>query len=120
VSAEIVGPFNRYELVVDGWRVPFVEAREIDGGKIDWTIDHRLGATTSAADFEETARLVAEAVAVACGLPSHPSRDLSEDERAHYFRHVRHPAAAPCRMTALAAVESEPHKHDEDDPRRSA
>lgn len=117
MSIEIAGPFESYELVVDGWAVPFIDARERDGGRVEFIVDHRLGFTVGAADFEQVARLVANAVAVACGMPSHPKGDLTDAERELYFRHVRHRRLAPQMLTALGSVETE-HVHEiVDDPR---
>lgn len=104
-GVEIVGPFNRRELVVDGWSVPLVEAIETDGGRIHFVVDRRFGYDVAAADFDQVARLVATAVAVAVGLPCHPRDD---DDREMIQRHAHiHMALRPRRMMGIGLVETE-------------
>lgn len=107
MSAEIVGPFHRRELVVEGWTVPFVEAIELDGGRIHFVVDHRFGYDVAAADFEQVAGLLADAVAIALGMPSHPRGDLTADERRHWFAHLSHGALRPVRLIGITAVSTE-------------
>lgn len=71
--SEIVGPFSEYRLVVDGYSVPFVEAREDDGGTVTFIMDNRLAWTVPAAAFAATAHLIATAYALGIGLPCAPS-----------------------------------------------
>ena len=73
VSAKIVGPFENYNLVVDGYSVPFVEARENDGGTVTFIVDNRLAWTIPVAAFEDVAHLVATVYAIGVGLPCPPS-----------------------------------------------
>lgn len=73
--AEIVGPFDSYKLVVDGYTVPCVDARENDGGTVTFIVDERLAWTVPAAAFEDVAALVANVYAVGLGLPCHPKAD---------------------------------------------
>lgn len=106
MSAEIVGPFNDYRLVVDGWEVPFMQAIEVDGGRINLVVDHRLGFSVSAAEFDQVARLVAHSIAVALGMASHPEGDLSEEERQRRMGHL-HQALRPRRLMEITSMESE-------------
>ena len=97
---------NRIErqLVVNSWTVPFIEVVEQMGGKMLFVVDGRLGFEVSAGDFEEVSRLVANAVAVALGIPSHPSRELSEEEQVHYFRNLIHESLRPKLLTEITGV----------------
>ena len=104
MSAKIIGPFERRQLVVDGWTVPFLDVGEADGGRIHFVVDHRMGFSVGAADFEQVASLVANAIAVAIGMPCHPSSDASLEDREHLFRHVQHPALAPSQVKELVAI----------------
>lgn len=100
---------NRIErgLVVNDWSVPFVEAVEQTGGRVLFVLDGRLGFEVSAADFEEAARLVANAIAVALGMPSHPDGDLSDEDRALYFRNLSHGALAPKQLVEITGFDAE-------------
>src|SRR5690348_18086054 len=59
MSAEIVGPFEEYRLIVDGYSVPCVEARENDGGTVTFIVDKRLAWTIPAAAFDDVAHSTA-------------------------------------------------------------
>lgn len=105
---ELVGPFNERRLVVDGWSVPFLEAVELDGGKFNFTLDHRLGLEVDAEHFDRVARFLADSIAVALGLPSHPSGDKSREETQAMWVLLPHPALSPKRTVGLAGVSTEP------------
>lgn len=104
-DVSIVGPFNERRLVVDGWEVPFLNAVETDGGRIHFTLDHRLGFDCDAATFEPLARFLADTIAVALGLPCHPSGDLTLEETQRMWALCPHPALAPRRLKELAATQ---------------
>jgi hypothetical protein len=117
--AEIVGPFHRRDLVVDGWSVPLIEAFEADNGRVHFTVDHRFGFDVSPADFEQVASLLATAIAVAVGLTCHPSGDDPE-EMARLEKHMHiHPALRPRRMIGISMVETEDVEITDDDPRNA-
>lgn len=105
--AEIVGPFNERRLVVEGWQVPFLEATELDGGKVNFTLDHRLGLEVDAKDFDRIAAFLADAIAVALGLPSHPRGDKSLEELHEMWALLPHPALAPKRLHEITAVRTD-------------
>lgn len=116
-TAEIVGPFKRSHLVVDGWQVPLVDAAEQDGGRVMFVVDGRFGFSVMAGDFEQAARLVATGIAIALGLPCHPRGNMSAEERAQMFAHITQPALAPRRLVGIGAVEIEIPEPPEHDPR---
>ena len=62
VSVEFVGPFEHYDVVVDGRRVPFLDGRELDGGKVFLTFDRRLGLELDAGNYEHVVRFVADVI----------------------------------------------------------
>jgi hypothetical protein len=73
-DVQFVGPFEEWEVVVDGWTVPYLTSRPLPGGRVSLSIDkrHRLRL-----DIEEAERIVpfiAEAIAVALGYSGHPRR----------------------------------------------
>jgi hypothetical protein len=113
VSAEIVGPFKERRLVVNGWQVPFLEATELDGGRVHFTLDHRLGLEVDAKDFERIASFLANAIAVALGLPSHPSGEKTLEETQQMWALLPHPALAPRRLKEITDMSTEPLDDEE-------
>lgn len=101
---ELVGPFQERRLIIDGWSVPLLEAVELEGGKVSFKLDHRLALDVDAKDFERIARFLADAIAVALGLPSHPSGELSREELRAMWALVPHRAVAPVRTSEISAV----------------
>jgi hypothetical protein len=107
VSIEIVGPFQHRELHIDGWCVPFVNVIEVDGGRVHFTMDRRLGFNVSAADFEQAARLLATGMALALGMPCWPDGDFaSDEERERFMGHVPF-MLRPRRVVAIEGVSTE-------------
>ena len=84
--------------------MPFLEAAELDGGKVNFTLDHRLGLEVDAEHFDRVARFLADTVAVALGLPCHPSEDKSLEETQAMWALLPHPALAPRRTKGIEAV----------------
>ena len=72
--------FQRYPVVINGWTVPHLEARQNDG-EVYVTLDHRFGlAITDKSTPGEIIAFVADAIAVAKGYACHPRKDGWEDE----------------------------------------
>jgi hypothetical protein len=103
VSVKILNRVE-HQLVVDSWSVPFIEVIEHDGGRMLFVVDRRLGFEVSAADFEEVSRLVANAIAVALGIPSHPKSELSKEEEQLYFRNLAHGKLRPQLLTEITGA----------------
>jgi len=93
------GPFSRHDVVVAGWRVPFLHAQLHDGGKMTVVLDHRYGIELTVAEAERVVPFVADAIAVALGYHAHPSAD---DEDAP----VRSPHPKPQRVMTIAGFEA--------------
>jgi hypothetical protein len=112
MSAQIIGPFELYDLVVDGYRVPGVEAQENDGGTVTFIVDRRMAWTIPAGSFEDVAALVANVYAIGAGLTCAPSDAYGEPAGADLL-----PALARfSRVHEIASVESSEAEQD-DDPR---
>ena len=92
------GPFSQHEVVVDGWKVPFLHAHP--GGEHDENVtlvlDNRLAVTLTVEEAERVVPFLADAISVALGYTSHPNADAEQPL-------VRQPQPRPVRMTALAA-----------------
>ena len=102
---EIVGPFLDRRLVVDGWQVPFLQATEIDGGGVNFTLDGRFGLVVETKDFEPVASFLANSIAVALGLPCHPSGEKTGEELERMWALLPHPALSPTRIKELPTRE---------------
>lgn len=107
MSAEIIGPFQEHRLVVDGYRVPLVEAVEIDGGKVTFVLDKRFGFTVDAGQFEDAAWFIAQCIAVGFGASCHSREDMDTPEQiAQRWGHV-HAALRPTRLIGIESVATE-------------
>jgi hypothetical protein len=91
------GPFPQHEVVVDGWKVPFLHAHP--GGEHDESVmlvlDNRIALTLSVDEAERVIPFLADSIAVALGYTAHPSEDAEQPL-------VKQPQPRPVRMTALA------------------
>ena len=90
------GPFRHHDVVVEGWRVPFLEAHPSDGGQVTLVLDRRLSLTLSAAEAERVVPFLADAVSVALGYGAHPRGDMPLPERTPY--------PSPRRVREIAAL----------------
>jgi len=71
---EIAGPFESHRVIVDGRRVPFLDALPMNGGKISLLLDNRYTLDISVIDAEMFIPWIADAIAVAMGYACHPRR----------------------------------------------
>jgi hypothetical protein len=106
-GVEYHGPFvGRSDVVIDGWKVPFLDGRELDGGQISFVLDQRLAFQFEVAIADEVARFVADAIAVALGYGSHPRVGLSTEEYIERFKATGvHQALLPKRVHEIVAAE---------------
>jgi len=81
---QIVGPFESHRVVVDGHRVPFLDAMPVNGGKIGLLLDGRYALDISVADADAFIPWIADAIAIAMGYTCHP-RAGKEPVRASPF-----------------------------------
>lgn len=77
-DVEYVGPFEYHAVCVNGWRVPYLTATPIQGGRVDLTLDYRYALVLSLADAELVIPFLANAIAIAHGYTAHPSEDPQE------------------------------------------
>jgi hypothetical protein len=81
-SVEFVGPFHHYDVIVDGRRVPFLQGKELDGGRVALTFDRSYGLDLDAGNYEQVVRFVAYVIERAmnpdCGRTFHPVHEITE------------------------------------------
>lgn len=83
---DLVGPFEHHDVLVNGRRVPFLEAHPWNGGLIHLVLDRRFGLDVSVADAERVVPFVADCIAVALGYTCHPGTEgVPEPLRSHPF-----------------------------------
>lgn len=73
-SPLIVGPFTpEYRVTIDGYRVPHINARLLDDGRVDVTLDGRFGMPepVDRDEFDRWIYIVANAMAIAAGYSCH-------------------------------------------------
>lgn len=75
------GPFRHHDVVVEGWRVPFLEAQPGEGGQVTLVLDRRLSLPLSTAEAERVVPFLADAISVALGYGAHPRGDMPLPER---------------------------------------
>lgn len=81
------GPFEHHDVVVNGWRVPFLHAHMKTEDRVLLVLDRRLGAEFSVEEAERVVPFLADAIAVAMGYGAHPDVDAPRPlERAPYPR----------------------------------
>jgi hypothetical protein len=66
------GPFTHHDVVVNGWRVPYLQAHMTAEDRVAVVIDRRLATEFSVAEAERVLPFVADAIAVAMGYGAHP------------------------------------------------
>lgn len=69
---EITGPMTIRDVLVDGRKVPFLQAAPANGGIISLLLDGRYGLDVTVADAEAFIPWIADAIAVALGYTCHP------------------------------------------------
>lgn len=68
------GPFTHHDVVVDGWRVPLLDAQvNQDDGRVMIVLDNRFTLDLSAQEAERVVPFLADAMAVALGYDAHPN-----------------------------------------------
>lgn len=75
------GPFRHHDVVVDGWRVPFLQAQMVEEGRVSLVIDRRLSTELSVEEAERVVPFIADAISVALGYGAHPRGDMPLPER---------------------------------------
>jgi hypothetical protein len=84
---ELVGPFRHRWVVINGWRVPFLEGCPVNGGKIALLLDDKFGVDIPVAQADSLLPFIADVMAVGLGHNGHPrSKDEPPIERGVYRR----------------------------------
>lgn len=84
------GPFEHHDVVVEGWRVPYLQAHLKGEDRVTLTLDRRLGLELTAGEAERVVPFIADAIAIALGYGAHPRGDMPRPlERAPYPRPER-------------------------------
>jgi hypothetical protein len=84
------GPFSHNDVVVNGWRVPFMTSHLVGEDRVTVVLDRRLGIELSTSEAERLLPFVADAIAVALGYGAHPDWDAAQPlARAPYPRPER-------------------------------
>jgi len=82
---EYVGPWRTYDVVLEGRRVPYLEATPLDGGRVDIALDRRYGLLLSVEEAERFLPFLANAIAVASGYTCHPTTERDGPRERHPF-----------------------------------
>ncbi len=82
------GPFTHRDVVVNGWRVPYLQAHITAEDRVMLVIDRRLAAEFSVEEAERVVPFVADALAVAMGYGAHP-----DDRTPRPLARARYPRA---------------------------
>jgi hypothetical protein len=87
---KFVGPFEHHDVVVDGWRVPFLQAHLDGEDRVTVVLDRRIAVDLSTSEADRVVPFLADAIAVALGYGAHPREDTPRPlERAPYPRPER-------------------------------
>jgi len=72
-EVEFVGPFRHYDVAVNGWRVPLIDAAlDEDNNKILLSLDDRIGLLLSEQEAQRFVPFLAHCIAHALGFGAHP------------------------------------------------
>lgn len=94
------GPFSAHDVVVDGWKVPFLAAHpcgEADE-KIFLTLDNRIAETFTVEEAERFVPFLAHCIAVALGYTCHPNEETEQPL-------VKQPQPRPVRTHGIIGIQ---------------
>ena len=75
MTVELVGPFKSHAVTVNGYRVPFLDACPVSGGRVSLLLDGRYGLMVDVADLDRVVEFIANCIAVASGYTCHPGTE---------------------------------------------
>lgn len=87
-EVQFVGPFEEWEVVVDGWTVPYLTCRPLPGGGVSLLIEKRYRLRLDEDEAERFLPFIANAIAVALGYSGHPQRDWDEPRAGHRMHKI--------------------------------
>ena len=82
-EVQYVGPFEEWEVVVDGWTVPYLTCRPLPEGGVSLLIEKRYRLRLDEEEAERVLPFIANAIAVALGYSGHPHGDWDEPRAGH-------------------------------------
>jgi hypothetical protein len=84
------GPFVHHDVVVDGWRVPYLQAHLVGEDRVTLILDRRIGVELDTSEADRLIPFIADSIAVAMGYGAHPRPGAEAPlERAPYPRPER-------------------------------
>ncbi|HEX8082420.1 MAG TPA: hypothetical protein VF557_19590 [Jatrophihabitans sp.] len=75
MGVEIIGPFKSHAVVVNGYRVPYLDACPTEGGKVLLTLDNRYMIEVPVSDLDWLVQFIANCLAVGAGYTCHPGTE---------------------------------------------
>ena len=75
---EFIGPFRHHEVVVNGWKVPYLSATPGNGGIVHITLDHRFDLDLTVEEADRVLPFLADCIAVASGYSCHPKPECQD------------------------------------------
>lgn len=89
-KVEYVGPFGYHDVVLNGRRLPHLEAIPIAGGRVHLSVDRRFGLDLTVAEAERVVPFVAHCLAIGLGYVGFPDegQDLVPIQHMPRVHHV--------------------------------
>jgi hypothetical protein len=87
-EVQYVGPFEEWEVVVDGWTVPYLTCRPLPEGGVSLLIEKRYRLRLDDEEAERVLPFIANAIAVALGYSGHPERNWEEPRAGHRMHKI--------------------------------
>jgi hypothetical protein len=85
-GVQFIGPFEQYDVVINGRRVPYLTAQPENGGVIALSLDRRFALELPVSDADRIVAFIADCIAVASGYTAHPGEDgIPEPIHRHPF-----------------------------------
>lgn len=96
-EVEILGPFQRHMVILNGYPVPYLEGEPATGGKVFLHLDHRYSIDVDVAQLDRWVDFIANCIAVASGFTCHPGTEGAPKPipRSIYHRMYELGAAGP-------------------------
>ncbi|MGZ4688183.1 MAG: hypothetical protein ACXVJW_03925 [Acidimicrobiia bacterium] len=81
MTVDFPGPFEHHDVVVNGWRIPFLEATPLNGGRIALSLDRRTSIDMTVEEADRLLPFIADCIAVSMGYTAHPGCDGLDEPR---------------------------------------
>jgi hypothetical protein len=87
-SVELVGPFETHDVVVNGFKVPYLSASPMRGGMVNLVLDNRMALDVSVQDLDRVVAFIADCIAVGMGYQAHPDHGMERPIERHPFQRM--------------------------------